>query len=609
MELQPTGSGQIEAVVELPPDGSGAEAIFELQIPVGRPAARSLVYSLCLHAAVITALFTISLPETRPPAKRLEPLSPTELRLDGHLYYVSQIPASQDRREDRKADPSKLTLPRAAAAGKAPVPAPPRPAALPAPPQLNVKTRAPALPSAESQIAATRNEIQKMLARTFVPPEVKRSRTATQTLIQPLSPPDVVPPPTPLPSFRVVSPQFPRIPKPFVNPGRRTPTPPAQVPDVPVPNVELVHADPVPVDVTPKLALPRTPPPPEPTQAKNEGPPPAPAGDAANVLSLSDQPVPANKTIVVPAGNIAQESGDAAASQSGAAAAAGGGAILVAAGSANAPAASARAAASAGTVGGTAASTAGTSPNGASSGSTGRANASPGAEAGASSNAAGTGGSGTTLAGTGRGAVGTGIGSALAGASATGNTTAIVGGTNPNAGTGTGTGTGTGRAAPGQIMTNPPGGNYDAVVIQASPENLYPETRGLLSGRPVYSVYISAGAARDWTLYFCIPNEKPPSTNSPVVQLDPPAAPVRAPYPYKLMRPSVTLPSWEKYVLIHGYVTTDGRFQEMRIVRPILPETDRAILASLADWEFRAATKDGVPVRVEFLLSIPAKGL
>jgi hypothetical protein len=44
-------------------------------------------------------------------------------------------------------------------------------------------------------------------------------------------------------------------------------------------------------------------------------------------------------------------------------------------------------------------------------------------------------------------------------------------------------------------------------------------------------------------------------------------------------------------------------------VRPILPETDRAILASLAQWEFRAATKDGVPVKVEFLLSIPGKGL
>ena len=35
----------------------------------------------------------------------------------------------------------------------------------------------------------------------------------------------------------------------------------------------------------------------------------------------------------------------------------------------------------------------------------------------------------------------------------------------------------------------------------------------------------------------------------------------------------------------------------------------QALLASLTGWEFRAATKDGAAVMVEFLLSIPAKGL
>jgi hypothetical protein len=45
------------------------------------------------------------------------------------------------------------------------------------------------------------------------------------------------------------------------------------------------------------------------------------------------------------------------------------------------------------------------------------------------------------------------------------------------------------------------------------------------------------------------------------------------------------------------------------VVRSIQPGTDQALLASLSGWEFRAATKDGVGVMVEFLLSIPAKGL
>jgi hypothetical protein len=68
----------------------------------------------------------------------------------------------------------------------------------------------------------------------------------------------------------------------------------------------------------------------------------------------------------------------------------------------------------------------------------------------------------------------------------------------------------------------------------------------------------------------------------------------------------VTLP---KYVLVHGYLIADGHFQSLRIARAILPEVDNAILEAMDDWEFRAATEDGVPIQVKFLLSIPAKGL
>jgi len=71
----------------------------------------------------------------------------------------------------------------------------------------------------------------------------------------------------------------------------------------------------------------------------------------------------------------------------------------------------------------------------------------------------------------------------------------------------------------------------------------------------------------------------------------------------------ITLPSYEKYVLVHGMVNRDGKFEGLRLVRSIRPEMDQAMLAALAGWEFRAATRDGVAIAVEFLLSIPAKGL
>jgi len=122
-------------------------------------------------------------------------------------------------------------------------------------------------------------------------------------------------------------------------------------------------------------------------------------------------------------------------------------------------------------------------------------------------------------------------------------------------------------------------------------------------------VYIPMGTARDWTLFFCVPGEKPASGNGPVVVLTPLGAPVKAPYPTKLIKPAITLPSYEKYVLVHGMVNKDGHFESLRLVRPVKPETDQALLTALAGWEFRAATRDGVAIAVEFLLSIPAKGL
>ncbi len=613
--------------MELPPIGSGATEIFHLDLPLGRPAASSLLYSLCVHASLIAALLTVSLPQTTHAEIPVEPLQPTELRLDGHLYYVAKIPASAGEGRKQQSNPAPATkpaLPQAADSGRTPAPA----IELPKLPQIVVKSTAPRLPDADAEISATRKLVRRELARTFVPPEVKRDPAATQTLIQALSPPDLIPKPTPLPSFRISSPQFPNIPKPFVAPGRKTPAPPAQVPEVAAPNIPLA-ATPVFTTIRPKLPQPVAAPPPEP--ATVAGPPPAPQGDPVSILSLSDHPVPMDKNVVVPAGNIAQESGEAQAAQAG----------------------SAVAASSAGSNTGKQNSPAPSNANIASTASAraAKSSAQTAAIPAASGSASSTPSRATTIAtnaaapvltlippvadsdsGSGQGSVGSGTGAALAGASATGDTSAVAGstklssngsasaagnagkidagkGAGSGSGTGTGTGSGKGRAAAGQVINKPQGGTYDAVVIQSSPVDQYPETRGLLSGRPIYSVYISAGTAKDWTLYFCIPNAKPPETSGPVVTIGAPETPVRAPYAYKLVRPDVKLPSYERYVLLHGFVSAEGRFQNIHIVRTILPEVDAAILAAMADWEFRAATKDGVPIQVEFLLSIPAKGL
>jgi hypothetical protein len=77
-----------------------------------------------------------------------------------------------------------------------------------------------------------------------------------------------------------------------------------------------------------------------------------------------------------------------------------------------------------------------------------------------------------------------------------------------------------------------------------------------------------------------------------------------------MLRPDIeTPPPYFKYILVHGFVNTAGRMENLSVVRPIKPSTDQAVVASLATWEFRAATRDGVKIPVEFLLSIPVSGL
>jgi hypothetical protein len=160
------------------------------------------------------------------------------------------------------------------------------------------------------------------------------------------------------------------------------------------------------------------------------------------------------------------------------------------------------------------------------------------------------------------------------------------------------------------VITRAATGSFDVMVTQSSSLDQFPEGKGLLTGRPIYSVYVSVESSKDWTLFFCVPGEKPAPSKpgTQVVDLSENAPPIRAPYPTRMVRPSVVIPSYYKYVLVHGYITEAGRVERLRIVRPITPATDQVILASLADWEFRSATRDGVPLAVEFLLSIPTGG-
>jgi len=462
---------------------------------VGRPSARSLGFSICLHGIAFISMGYITVnapPEMRSPAKTVR--DATTIKIGDRVYFVTRIPILP--RAAKPADPV------AKVERKAPPVNRPRPEAKP------VETTPAEIAAAETASAS------KPAPRVFVPPQVKENFISDATLIQPLSPPDQIPIVVPLPSFRVWTAPLlpPDLPKPVLAPGARSAAD-ANPPPQSATDLDLVHADPVESETKAKLELPPTPPPILDPKAIRVFPAEAMSqlkvGDQINVLSLADRPVPPSEKLVIPPGNVVGKAGEEAGT-------------------------------------GLSASR-GTSPAPDSKGSSR---------------------DGTTA------------------------------------------GAGLASGAPGaRVILRPANGKFDAMVIQSSPTDQFPEAKDLLTGRPVYTVYISVGSAKDWALYFCIPGEnRQPPGETKIVRLGL-GIPVQAPYPTRIERPDIERPAYEKYILVHGFVTANGRFENLKMVRPITEEADRAILASLSGWEFRSATRDGVKIAVEFLLSIPVAGL
>ncbi|MGD0013460.1 MAG: energy transducer TonB [Bryobacteraceae bacterium] len=161
-------------------------------------------------------------------------------------------------------------------------------------------------------------------------------------------------------------------------------------------------------------------------------------------------------------------------------------------------------------------------------------------------------------------------------------------------------------AAAATRIAHPTGGVFD-VVVQSSGQDGAPESAGVLSGRPVYSVYVHAGAPKDWTLQYCIPagEDQSAEVSGPIVRLGNPA-PLRAPFPTVTLRPPVHRPPGS-YVMVHGFVSPAGRFQNLRVLGAVPARDADLVLAVLEQWEFRPAMRQGQPVRVEILLAIPAE--
>ncbi len=152
-------------------------------------------------------------------------------------------------------------------------------------------------------------------------------------------------------------------------------------------------------------------------------------------------------------------------------------------------------------------------------------------------------------------------------------------------------------------LIRPQNGTYEVAIVQSS--GVVPGSSGLLKGKPVYSVYIPVGTGKEWILQYCLPvDDAQPAARSQVVQLGN-ITPITAPYAFSIIGPAIQFRSGARYAFIHGFVNASGRFERLVEASDQEIENIAAVLESLGQWEFRPATKDGVPAMVEILLCIP----
>ncbi len=370
-----------------------------------------------------------------------------------------------------------------------------------------------------------------------------------------------------------------------------------------------------------------------------------PKGEPVNLLAIMDRLAPPSSSYAVEAGNRfpSPEPGGGGGENGTGMAAGGAGNAAAGAGSGTGsqPGAAGAGAGGAGAAGGGAragtgagAGTGGGTGSGAGAGTGPGTGAGTGAGSGSGSGrgaGSGTGGSGS---GSGAGASGPGTGAGRPGLGAGGGSGNGAGAGGSGAGLGAGSGTGAGGRGSGSgsrpggqgsavdigglsiagggiaIRTESPNtSTFDVVVVNPNAGEMLPESAGVLSGQPVYTVYLTVpGSPREWILQFAVPHAREPveqrTTTSVRIGA---AAPVRPPFP--LRKPNLQLgpeaAGATGRVVIFGNINVKGTLEELRVIRSVRSEIDQAVITCLKQFQFRPAVRDGAPVLVEALFGIP----
>lgn len=153
-------------------------------------------------------------------------------------------------------------------------------------------------------------------------------------------------------------------------------------------------------------------------------------------------------------------------------------------------------------------------------------------------------------------------------------------------------------------LTYPHDGQFDIVIVQSDPSEEMGDLSGLLSGKPIRTVFIQVGAAKEWILEYCLPdkNQTGVQQEGMVVSLGSPP-PLKAPYLLEAQLPPNSAWRSRTHQVFHGVISRSGRWEALRAVTA--GDGPARLVEYLSRWIFRPAASGTETKPVEVLLIIP----
>ena len=143
------------------------------------------------------------------------------------------------------------------------------------------------------------------------------------------------------------------------------------------------------------------------------------------------------------------------------------------------------------------------------------------------------------------------------------------------------------RVAPPEVtrIEHPANGNFDVVIMQSGARDDLPDVSGMLSGNPVYTVFLRVGDQKEWLLEYCVPVRGKVQASPYQVTIEDTGA-VTPPYPISTIVPNAVLGQRTgKHIVLHGLLTSGGLLQDVNG-----PDTNAdlfsQLLSALMEWHF-----------------------